>query len=239
MSIRTFLVRASLTVVFAAHGAMVQAASLQVAPVLVEVPTPAATGTLKLRNEGSKPLDAQVRIFRWTQVDGADSLTPADDIAASPPAASLRPGTDYTVRIVRTSKEPVVREESYRLLIDELPGPASGAAATVSIALRYSIPVFFTVPGAAAPKLSFVLQQSGNKPVIVVSNAGDRRIRLAKLRFTDGKGAIANFGDGLAGYVLGRSSKNFEVPANAKGFGGGGVVSMSAQADSGPIEVKR
>jgi fimbrial chaperone protein len=59
------------------------------------------------------------------------------------------------------------------------------------------------------------------------------------LKFTDGKGAIANFGDGLAGYVLGRSSRSFDVPANAKGFGAGGVVSMSAQSDSGPIEAKR
>jgi fimbrial chaperone protein len=194
---------------------------------------------LKLRNEGAKPLDAQIRIFRWTQVDGADSLTPTDDVAASPPAASLRPSTDYTVRIVRTSKEPVAKEESYRLLIDELPGPASGAAASVSIALRYSIPVFFTVPGAVTPKLTFELKQRANKSVIVVSNAGDRRVRLAKLKFTDGKGAIASFGDGLAGYVLGRSSKDFEVPANAKGFGTGGVVSMSAQSDTGPIEAKR
>jgi fimbrial chaperone protein len=105
--------------------------------------------------------------------------------------------------------------------------------------LRYSIPVFFTVPGAAAPKLSWELQQRGNKPVIVVNNAGDRRIRLAKLKFTDGKGAIANFGEGLAGYVLGRSSKNFDVPANAKGFGVGGVVSISAQSDTGPIEARR
>ena len=239
MSIRSFLVRASLAALFASHGAMLQAASLQVAPVLVEVPTPAATASLKLRNEGPKPLDAQIRIFRWTQVDGADSLAPTDDVAASPPAASLRPNTDYTVRIVRTTKEPVVREESYRLLIDELPAPASGAATTVNIALRYSIPVFFTVPGGTAAKLSWELQQRSNKPVIVVSNSGDRRIRLAKLKFTDGKGAIANFGDGLAGYVLGRSSKSFDVPANAKGFGAGGVVSMSAQSDIGPIEAKR
>ena len=239
MSIRAFFVRASLTVLFASHGAMLQAASLQVAPVLVEVPTPAATATLKLHNEGTKPLDAQIRIFRWTQINGVDSLTPTDDVAASPPAASLRPSTDYTVRVVRTTKEPVAKEESYRLLIDELPGPASGAAASVSIALRYSIPVFFTVPGpAAAPKLSFELQRT-NKPVIVVSNAGDRRVRLAKLKFTDGKGVVANFGDGLAGYVLGHSSRNFEVPANAKGFGAGGVVSMSAQSDTGPIEAKR
>jgi fimbrial chaperone protein len=152
----------------------------------------------------------------------------------------MRPNTDYTVRIVRTTREPVAKEESYRLLIDELPGPASGAAASVNIAMRYSIPVFFTVPGtAAAPKLSWELQQHGNKPVIVVSNLGARRIRLANLKFTDGKGAVATFGDGLAGYVLGHSSRNFEVPANAKGFGTGGVVSMSAQSDTGPIEAKR
>ena len=239
MSIKSFCVRVSLTALFASHGAMLQAASLQVAPVLVEVPAPGATSTLKLHNEGTTPLDAQIRIFRWTQVNGVDTLTPTDDVAASPPAASMRPNTDYTVRIVRTNKEPVAQEESYRLLIDELPGAATGAIATVNIALRYSIPVFFTVPGGAAPKLSFELQPRGNKPVIVVSNAGDRRIRLAKLKFTDGKGAVANFGDGLAGYVLGRSSRNFEVPANAKGFGAGGMVSMSALSDTGPIEAKR
>jgi|HubBroStandDraft_6_1064221.scaffolds.fasta_scaffold132047_2 fimbrial chaperone protein len=239
MSIKKCLVRATLTALFVSPCAMPQAASLQVAPVLVEIPAPGATSTLKLRNEGAKPLDAQIRIFRWTQVDGEDSLTPTDDVAASPPLASMRPNTDYTVRVVRTTKEPVAKEEAYRLLIDELPGPAGGQAASVNIALRYSIPVFFSVPGGAPPKLSFELQQRANKPVIVVSNAGDRRLRLAKLKFTDGKGAVANFGDGLAGYVLGHSSKSFAVPANARGFGTGGVVSLSALSDVGPIEAKR
>jgi fimbrial chaperone protein len=239
MSIRSVFIRVTLIALVASHGAVLQAASLQVAPVLVEVPIPAATSTLKLRNEGTKPLDAQIRIFRWTQVNGVDTLTPTDDVAASPPLASLRPNADYTVRVVRTNKEAVVKEESYRLLIDELPAAATGAAASVNIALRYSIPVFFTVPGVAATKLTWELQPHGNKPVIVVTNAGDRRVRLAKLKFTDGKGAVAYFGDGLAGYVLGHSSRNFEVPANAKGFGTGGVVSMSAQGDTGPIDVKR
>jgi fimbrial chaperone protein len=216
---------------------MPQAASLQVAPVLVEVPAPGATATMKLRNEGTKPLDAQIRIFQWTQVDGADVLTPTNDVVASPPVASLRPGTDYTVRIVRTKKEPAVKEEAYRLLVDELPEAAGGQAASVNIALRYSIPVFFTVAGAP-PKLSWELQQRANKPVIVASNSGDRRIRLAKLKITDGKGGVANFGDGLAGYVLGHSSMSFPVPASAKGFGAGGLASISALSDLGPIDGK-
>ena len=147
MSIRNLLVRSCLTALFASHGAVLQAASLQVAPVLVDVPAPGATSSLKLHNEGTKPLDAQVRIFKWTQVDGADSLTPTDDVAASPPLASLRPNTDYTVRIVRTSKEPVAKEESYRLLVDELPSPASGPAASGPVT---SEPVT-SGPGALEP----------------------------------------------------------------------------------------
>ena len=135
MSIKSYIIRASLTALFASPCAMPQAASLQVAPVLVEVPAPGATSTLKLRNEGTKPLDAQIRIFQWTQVDGEDVLTPTNDVAASPPAASLRPSTDYTVRVVRTKKEPVVNEEAYRLLIDELPAPVTGQSSAVSIAL--------------------------------------------------------------------------------------------------------
>jgi fimbrial chaperone protein len=239
MSVKSLLVRTTLTALFASHGALLHAASLQVAPVSVEVPAPGATSTLKLRNEGGKPLDAQIRIFRWTQVDGADELTPTDDVAASPPLASLRPSTDYTVRIVRTNKEPIAQEESYRLLIDELPEAGPTSAAAVHIALRYSIPVFFTAPSAAAPKLSFTLQQHAGKPAILVSNSGDRRIRLAKLKFTDGKGAVANFGDGLAGYVLGHSSRSFDVPPSAKGFGSGGVVALSALSDAGQIDLKR
>lgn len=236
--LKVWSVRICLALVFASPCAASRAASLQVAPVSVEVPAPGAAATLKLRNEGTKPLDAQIRIFRWTQVDGADVLTPTDDVAASPPLASLRPGTDYVVRIVRTTKQPVVKEEAYRLLIDELPVANSGTAGTaVNVALRYSIPVFFTEPGAPA-RLSFDLQQRHNKPVIAVTNAGDRRVRLAKLKFVDRKGTVASFGEGLSGYVLGHTTRFWDIPANAKGFGGG-IASMSAQSDVGAVEIRR
>jgi fimbrial chaperone protein len=238
MTINSCLTRFGLTMLMVSPCAMTKAASLQVAPVSVEVTAPGAASTLKLRNEGTQPLDAQIRVFRWSQVDGVDTLTPADEVVASPPQVSLRSRTDYVVRIVRTSKEPVAKEETYRLLIDELPTRAGPGAATVTIALRYSIPVFFTAPGIAAPKLGWELQQRNNKPMIAVNNNGDRRIRLSKLKFTDSKGGTANFGDGLAGYVLGHSVKTFPVPASAKGFGAGGLASISAQSDVGPIDAK-
>jgi fimbrial chaperone protein len=72
----------------------------------------------------------------------------------------------------------------------------------------------------------------------VATNDGDRRIRLGNLKITDAKGATASFGEGLAGYVLGHSSKTWTVPAAAKGFGSGGLASISAQSDVGPINTK-
>ena len=216
---------------------MPQAASLQVAPVSVEVAAPGATATVNLRNQGDKPLDGQIRVFRWTQVNGEDKLEPTDDVVASPPMASLRPNTSYVIRIVRTKKEPVATEETYRLLIDELPGSATGRTG-VNIVLRYSIPVFFTSPNAAPSQLKWELQRRNNKQYVVVKNDGDRRVRLAKLKLTDNKGGSFYFGDGLAGYVLARSSVSLEIPAKAKGFGSGGLATISAQSDVGPINAK-
>ncbi|MGZ3409002.1 MAG: fimbrial biogenesis chaperone [Xanthobacteraceae bacterium] len=215
-----------------------KAASLQVVPVVVEITAPGATASLTLKNEGDRPLNGQVRVFRWTQVNGEDKLEPTNDVVASPPIVTIRGKSSNLVRIVRTSKAPVEAEETYRLLIDELPTPVTDRPATVNIVLRYSIPVFFTVPSATAPKLKWELQKRNNKPVIVASNSGERYARISKLKVTDGKGAVVNFGEGLAGYVLGQSAHDFAVPDRVKGFGNGGLGSVSAQSNAGAINVK-
>ena len=69
-----------------------EAASLSVVPISVDVVRPATIGTVTLRNRESRPLPAQVRVFRWTQVDGEDRLEPTDDVVASPQLAHERRG---------------------------------------------------------------------------------------------------------------------------------------------------
>jgi fimbrial chaperone protein len=214
------------------------AATLQVAPVLVEIPAPGATAALSLKNEGDKPIDAQIRVFRWTQADGAEKLVPSDEVVASPPVVSIQPKANYAVRIVRLVKTPVATEESYRLVIDELPPGKGDRPATVNLVLRYSIPVFFTPPGAAPAKVTWSLQKHDGKNFLTAKNEGDRRIRLWKLKLQDTSGGTASFGEGLAGYVLGHSTMSWAVPSGSKNFGAGGLSLVSAQADTGPINVK-
>ena len=213
---------------------LAEAASLQVAPVTLEIPAPGASATIKLRNEGTAPLNAQVRVFRWTQVNGEEKLEPTDAVVASPPMISLAAKSDYVVRVVRLSKQPAAGE-SYRLLVDELPDPARQRHGTVAIILRYSIPVFFYSAQAAAAKLQWSISQRGGQVFVAATNDGDRHVRLADLKLDAGQGRSISFGNGLTGYVLGHSSMRWTATNSKHRLGAGNPVAISAQSDSGPI----
>jgi fimbrial chaperone protein len=210
------------------------AASLQVTPLLVEVAAPGATSTLTLRNQGTQPVNGQIRVFRWTQAGGQDVLEPTDAVVASPPMASLAGRVDYAVRIVRTNKQPIAREESYRLLIDELPDASRRRSGTIAIVLRQSIPVFFTPEERGAPKLTWSVRQEGGQVTVTAKNSGDRRVRISRLQVGSGKSSVV-FAKGLVGYALAGSTMSWTRPA-PRGFGGG-PVKISAQSDTGAISV--
>ncbi|MGH6853951.1 MAG: fimbrial biogenesis chaperone, partial [Aestuariivirga sp.] len=71
------------------------ASSLQVTPVRIQVELPAAASTITVSNPGDTPLSAQLRVFKWTRVNGEDTLAPTKDVVASPPLAKLAPGQPY------------------------------------------------------------------------------------------------------------------------------------------------
>lgn len=207
------------------------AAALQVTPLVLEVPAPGATSTLTLRNESPRPVNAQVRVFRWTQANGEDVLEPTAAVVASPPLVNLAARVNYSVRVVRTARQPAPKEEAYRLVIDELPDVSRAKGGTVAILLRHSVPVFFRPEDAGAPKLAWSVRSQGGRVTVTVRNDGERRVRLARMRVSDGKNTV-NFGDGLVGYALAGSTMSWTRPAPR---GLGGSVKISAQGDIGPI----
>jgi fimbrial chaperone protein len=213
----------------------VRAGSLQIEPVLVDVIAPAAASTLTLRNEGATAVDAQIRVFRWSLVNGQEKLEPTEDVVASPPAITLSPKGNYVARIVRVAKHPVVGEESYRLLVDQLPDLSRQKNGTVNLLVRYSIPVFFGTPEKKGPSVAWSLVRSGDKLKLIVRNNGERRLRISALTVRDAKGGTISFGAGLAGYSLGQSIKSWTAPGSARGFAADGPVSIVAESDTGPI----
>jgi fimbrial chaperone protein len=221
-------------VLFLASHTPTRAGSLQVEPVLVDVIAPGAASTMTLRNQGDTPVDAQIRVFRWSQADGQEKLDPTNDVVASPPAVTLAPKSDRIVRIVRVSKAPVVGEENYRLFIDQLPDPAQQQNGVVKFLVRRSIPVFFGAPNKVAPAVVWSASVTGDTITVTSRNSGERRLRVAALALHDDKGRTISFGNGLVGYVLGQATMRWTAPG-ARGFAASGSASISAQSESGPI----
>jgi fimbrial chaperone protein len=210
-----------------------RAASLQVAPVSLEIAAPGATGVITLHNASDRPLAAQARVFRWRQIDGRDELEETEAVVASPPFIELESNQSYSIRIVRTDPSPVSEPENYRLLVDELPNSATQRSGRVNLVLRYSLPVFFTQENGGDPKLSWSVRKQNGRLLVTLRNDGDRHVRVSALRLKDRSGATVSFGSGLVGYALGRSTVQWTSPP-AKAAGSS-FAEISAQSDLGEI----
>ena len=215
-----------LALAFCCSALLPQAAAgaLSVSPTLIDQAAPNNAAVVTLQTPGKEPVRIQVRIFRWTQIDGEDRLEPTRDVVTSPPMLKVAPGTDYTVRVVRRVKRPVVGEESYRLLVDQLPEPKDRKANRVNLVIRHSIPVFFRAGDERGPAVDWSAVKTKQGLKLTARNDGDHRFRLANLVVKAASGKVLRKVNGLAGYVLAHSAMTWTIS-------GAGDVPASSELD--------
>jgi fimbrial chaperone protein len=202
-----------------------RAAALRVSPITIDG-GPQANATITLRNQENRTMNAQVRVFRWSQKDGQDDLVPTEDVIASPPIVAIGAKEDYVIRLQRTVGQEPVSEEAYRIVVDELPNPDRQRNGTVAVVLRYIVPAFFFPADATQPRIKWSLEHREGRAFIVAENRGDKRVQLVNLGIKSGNRTMI-VGKGLAGYVLGHSIKEWPLSSKLAGLRGGTVVAMS------------
>lgn len=232
------MVRAALSVaLFAAAAGLsvpAAAATLRVSPVVIDLPDPQRAAVLTLANTEDRPLSVQVRVFRWTQTDGRDQLTPTRDVAVSPPATTLKAGAQHLVRVVRTAEGSPPDEESYRVLVDEIPDPAALRRGGVAFVLRQSLPVFFGSDRTAKPDVTWRLTRDGKGVALTARNTGARRLRISEMVLADARGAVVERKPGLLGYVLSGAEMRWPLQ-NA--IAPNAAITLTAATDAGPLHV--
>lgn len=201
------------------------AASLSVSPIRLDLVHPANSTRLTLRNNGSYPLAAQVRVFKWSNQNGKDHFAETRDVVVSPPISTIPAKSEMNVRIVRTNNAPVHGEESYRVVVDEVPTANRVTTVGITIAIRYALPLFVLAPDATRPQVAWTVRMINGKRALVATNAGEVHLRIANLGIGNLK-----LGRGLQGYVLGKSTRTFELPRNANPAG-----AISADTDQGKL----
>jgi fimbrial chaperone protein len=115
----------ALSMVLAA-GQLAHGANLQISPVSISFQPGQNAAGIQLQNNGDTPLYGQVRVYAWDQRNGVDDLTPTTQLVASPPVIEVAPNSTQTIRLVRRpgaqgAAAAGAAEQTYRILIDELP----------------------------------------------------------------------------------------------------------------------
>ncbi|MBP2603737.1 fimbrial biogenesis chaperone [Acinetobacter calcoaceticus] len=192
----------------------VDAATIRLSPVTVEILSNQNASSLSLYNQSSESTDLQVRVFEWNQKNGQDQLVPTEDIAVSPPFLKLKPNDSYNLRVVRINPKPVSGEKTYRIIIDELPKPVDSRKADqgINVLLRSSLPVF-VVNKDAITKLSWKIDENQNAPSLNMSNIGNRHALLNNLTLVD---ATANKSypiqvNTVNGYILAEQTRSYSI----------------------------
>jgi len=219
-----------------------RAANIGVSPLLIDLSNGETVSGVHVRNgDTTQAISVQARVMRWHQDDTGDVYTPATDVVASPPVARIQPGAENLIRIVRTAKQPVQGEESYRLLIDELPEPGQASTNAVRVLIRHAVPVFIAhthvTPARALWQIAHATQGNQHGYRITVQNTGTRRLRLVNLTLHDAQDMLVAQKPGLVTYVLGQSRVTVFIPAvNTNASPVAQAVRLSVRSEAGTIE---
>lgn len=223
---------------------------LRLSPIRLQVNAPATASTLRISNDTGVPVIAQVRIFRWTlDQNGEEVLEFVTDVAVSPPIVNLQHGQEQLVRVVRTTSRPLVVEESYRIVVDQIPTSAPGSTG-LGFRLRFVLPAFFTPANTVAsidawtvePHTLSVFDEATQETeeisgyLVTARNVGTRRMLVSDLQLRDAAGQLLGELSGPIGYVLAATTARWFVPAaNGATASPGHAVSIIADGEGRPI----
>ncbi len=190
-------------------------ASLIVNPTRVFFDKNQKSGIITVTNEEDESIRIQINAMEWTQdSNGKDIYSEAKDLIFFPKILILK---KKEKRIIRVGiKVPAIkREKTYRLYIEEIPGPEKEETrgTQITIAIRFGVPVFVEpvkrdVRGEierldfAEGKLNLLIKNTGNVHFLI------RSIRVSGM----GEADKETFSNERAGwYILSEISKAFTI----------------------------
>ena len=239
------------------------ASSVLVWPVYQVIEADQNGSALWLENRGAAPVSLQVRVFAWKQHDFNEIYADQNDVAISPPFATVAPGQRQLIRLIRNAPVAAGSEQAYRIIIDEVPSPQTPSPAenkaTVGLQLqmRYLLPLFVDGEGiwtnersdikrdsatASQPHLTWSLQNVAGKPYLQVRNNGKVHARLSNL-FWSAKGevkqAVKTVTPGFLGYVLPGQVMRWPLPPTTTMPGSASQLNAQIADNSPPIVIDR
>lgn len=225
----------ALALVAALFAAPATAGELGVNPTRLVLEGANRSATLRLTNRGSEPTRLQVSAYAWEQErDGRMALSADADLVVYPTLLVLAPGESRMVRVGTRSPAPDL-ERSWRLFVEELPGPSTDERA-VRVLARLGIPVFQPPEDPGPRRVAARVEPGDGGLALVVENQGDTWFMLERVDVkgvdADGRPTVDLSRPGW--YLLAGGERAFPLEIDAEACARTAELRVTAETDWGP-----
>jgi fimbrial chaperone protein len=233
---QTLLTFALAALVIAGMPVTAQAGAFSVAPVRMYMAPKDRALAVTLSNESDEELVMQADVYIWTQKPGGeDQLTLTEDLILSPPILKLAPRARQVVRLARLVPAPTTVQQTYRLIVRELPEARPGdKKLQLQLALAFSLPVFITPPGARR-QLSCALERvSADSVRASCENTGSAYAQPTAFSLLGASGETLALRE-TGGYILPSVRRSFDLK-RASGAIAPGPARLAVTLDDGSVQ---
>jgi fimbrial chaperone protein len=238
MKIRSVLRLLIAFVTLAVSSVNAWAANLSVFPLRGEMSQAKTTEVFTIRNQSNDSVVVQANVVKWSQRDGQEVLEPTREVLVAPAVIEVPANESQIVRIAVRRPPDANKEDTYRLLIQEIPKRRETKDTQLTFALNISLPIFFSAASGptqgslelngARPKLEGVKKQL----VLDLTNVGNGHLQVTTIRASDDQGQIASHASMF--YVL--PSQKRSVTLNVeRAFTAGKVLKVDFETTKGRV----
>ena len=205
----------------------IHAGSFGVAPTRLDFDKGAKSGVIEVSNDDERKLSFQLKLFEWKQgPDGKDQYVESQDLIYFPQLFSVNAHDKRIIRVGLKGVAALPAERAYRLFIEEMPDPATGAGgAEVKVVLRFGVPLFVA---PESPRKAFTfdnVEVAKGKLLMTIRNGGNQSAKFEFLRVRRGDAVVA---EAAGWYILAGATRTFELPMDpAKCVSSGALEAMA------------
>lgn len=213
----------------------VSAAQFTITPVRIFMTPKDRAVAVTVTNDSDEEVVMQADLYSWKQkADGSDDLALTEDLILTPPILKLAPRARQVVRLARLTPPPAGVQQTYRLIMREVPEARGSAQIQLQVALAFSLPVFISPPDVKRDLKCGVERAAPEQVRAVCSNAGTAYTQIRSLELLDEKGARIAARD-TGGYLLPTVKRTFDIK-RADGKIPAGKVRLQVALDDGTAQ---
>jgi fimbrial chaperone protein len=213
----------------------VQAAQFTITPVRIFMNPRDRAVAVTVSNDSDEQVVMQADVYSWKQkADGSDDLALTEDLILTPPILKLGPKARQVVRLARLTAPPAGTQQTYRLIVREVPEARAASQLELQVALAFSLPIFISPPDVKRDLRCRLERTAPGVVGALCENAGTAYAQIRTLEMLDDKGlTIATRETG--GYLLPGVKRAFEL--RREGRIPGGRMKLQVALDDGSLQV--